>query len=146
MVNRVNSSIRRPFRLHRWTPVNRRSAMAFGLLRFSLCGKLAVRCGRGHVVGYVPPGHCSRFNVTTVVRWTSTGTAPAGPPAKPAAVLPSRSNVLRLYRLAKPEKDRLLGKSRPDDRVPRGIALIPRTVARFQAPCVCCWCPARSPW
>lgn len=79
-------------------------------MRYSLCGKLKlpVRHQRCCVVNI--PRYCMRklcFNET--VRWTSTKAN-----VKQTKKLFSQSKILRLYSLAKPEKNRLLCKLRVD--------------------------------
>lgn len=80
--------------------------MTFGLIRYSLCGKLKlpVRYQRCCVVN-IPSYYMRKLCVNETVRWTSTKAN-----VKQTKKLFSQSKILRLYSLAKPEKNRLLCK------------------------------------
>lgn len=80
--------------------------MTFGLLRYSLCTKLKLPINCRHSFTIDIPRYISRkplFNET--VRWTSTKVT-----TKQTKQLLSKSKVLRLYTLAKPEKNKLICK------------------------------------
>lgn len=81
--------------------------MTFGLLRFSLCTKLkfTVRCQHSLIVN-VPRYGTRKPLFSETVRWMSTKNAAT----KQTKKLFSESKVLRLYSLAKPEKNRLICK------------------------------------
>lgn len=80
--------------------------MTFGLIRYSLCGKLKlpVRYQRCCVVN-IPRYYMRKLCVNETVRWTSTKAN-----VKQTKKLFLQSKILRLYSLAKPEKNRLLCK------------------------------------
>lgn len=92
--------------------------MAFGLLRYGLCSKLGtpVKCLHGFVIN-VPRyrAAASRRPFINVIpsRWTSTKGA-----SQQTKKSPSMSKVLRLYALAKPEKNKLACKSSRINRWP----------------------------
>lgn len=81
--------------------------MTFGLLRYNLCTKLKFPIHYyQHGLMFNIPRNCARkplFNVT--LRWMSTKTT-----TKQTKKLLSESKILRLYSLAKPEKNRLICK------------------------------------
>lgn len=80
--------------------------MTFGLLRYSLYTKLKLPINCRHSFKFDIPCYISRkplFNET--IRWTSTKIT-----TKQTKQLFSKSKVLRLYALAKPEKNRLICK------------------------------------
>lgn len=82
------------------------SEMTFGLLRYSLCTKLKLPINIRNSFKVDIPYYISRkplFNET--VRWTSTKVT-----TKQTKQLLSKSKVLRLYSLVKPEKNRLICK------------------------------------
>lgn len=80
--------------------------MTFGLLRYSLCTKFKIPIHYQHSYIVSIPRYSTRnplINIT--VRWISTKNT-----TKQTKKIFSESKILRLYSLAKPEKNRLICK------------------------------------
>lgn len=80
--------------------------MTFGLLRYSLCTKFKLPIHYQHsFIVYIPRCRARKPLFNEAVRWMSTKST-----TKETKKIFSKSKVLRLYSLAKPEKNRLICK------------------------------------
>jgi len=80
--------------------------MTFGLLRYGLCTKFKLPIHHQHsFIVYIPRCRARKPLFNEAVRWMSTKST-----KKETKKLFSESKVLRLYSLAKPEKNKLICK------------------------------------